>query len=117
MSSLKRFQGSLEKLELALGDAKSTTTPYVCQDFSVAECIAAPWVQRIFVTLPYYRSMDFSGDILMAYPKVERWMEAVRNKPSVIASMCPEDEMKAAAERYYVSFVTKGAPAAAKASL
>jgi len=109
--SLKRFQGALDKLEDTLND-KDDDTPFVCAKFSVAECVAAPWVQRFFVTLPYYRNIDFEDDILNdRYPTVQRWMEAVRTQPSVMASMCPEDEMKAAAERYYVSFVTPGAPA------
>jgi glutathione S-transferase len=79
--------------------------------FSIAECVAAPWVQRFFVTLPYFRGVDFGEKVLpVDCVKVARWMDAVRQRPSVIASACPDEEMIAAARRYYVSFVSAGAP-------
>lgn len=78
--------------------------------FSVAECIAAPWVQRFFVTLPYFRNINFH-DIFEEnqFERTAVWMKAVRDRPSVIESKCPEEEMLAAAKRYYVSYVTPGA--------
>ena len=79
-------------------------------NFSVVECICGPWIQRFFVTLPYYRSLDLEKTVLPSYPSVERWMQAVRRRPSVMESKCDEQEMLAAAERYYVSFVSPGAP-------
>jgi len=81
------------------------------ETFSIAECIAAPWVQRFFVTLPYFRGVDFGEQVLPAdCVKVSRWMDAVRHRPSVIASACPEEEILAAARKYYVSYVSAGAP-------
>mmetsp|Transcript_26595 Transcript_26595/g.37455 ORF Transcript_26595/g.37455 Transcript_26595/m.37455 type:complete len:151 (+) Transcript_26595:389-841(+) len=107
-SGQEEFSESLVKLEEQLsGDG------HFClgKTFSIAECIAAPWVQRFFVTLPYFRGVDFSQDVLPARcKKVARWMSAVRERPSVIASACPEDEMLEAAKKYYVSFVSPGAP-------
>ena len=103
--SLQRFKVALSSLESVLQESKSDE--FVLDSFSVAECIAAPWVQRFFVTLPFYRNII--ADELLA-ERTERWMKAVRNRPSVMASKCPEDEMLAAAERYYVSYVTPGAP-------
>lgn len=107
--ALKRFKLSLHVLEEDLKQGSADDT-FVCPDFSLAECIAAPWVQRFFVTLPYYRNIDFDEMVHASYPRVARWMDAVRVKPSVVASQCPEEEMLAAAERYYVSFVSPGAP-------
>jgi len=79
--------------------------------FSYAECISAPWIQRFYITLPYFRGIDFEEDILSNsnFVCISSWMEAVCNRPSCIVSMCPEDEMIAACKRYYVSFVSPGA--------
>jgi len=78
--------------------------------FSVAECICAPWIQRFFVTLPYFRGIDFESEILGKLPITKKWMKAVCARESVIQSKCPEEEMLDAARRYYVSFVSPGAP-------
>ena len=74
---------------------------------SVTECIAAPWVQRFFVTLPCYRNIYFH-DILKKnqFERTASWMKAVRARSSIIESKCCEDEMLAAAKRYYVSYIT-----------
>ena len=77
--------------------------------FSYAECISAPWVQRFYVTLPYFRAIDFEEDILKSFDLLPLWMGAVCNRPSCVASKCPEEEMIAACKRYYVSFISPGA--------
>uniref|UniRef100_A0A7R9ZG78 GST C-terminal domain-containing protein n=1 Tax=Pseudictyota dubia TaxID=2749911 RepID=A0A7R9ZG78_9STRA len=79
--------------------------------FSLAECIAAPWVQRLFVTLPYFRSVDFRKTVL-PYKRTKKWMDAVRARSSVTVTKCPEDEIVAAARRYYVSYISPGSPGA-----
>lgn len=76
--------------------------------FSLAECISAPWVQRFYVTLPYFRNLDFNNEIQDMH-HLSKWMKAVCDRPSVIASKCPEEEMIAAAKKYYVSYITPGA--------
>jgi len=79
--------------------------------FSLAECISAPWVQRFYVTLPYFRNIDFPQEMeSMGLERLSRWMQAVCDRPSVVTSKCPEEEMIAAAKRYYVSYITPGAP-------
>jgi glutathione S-transferase len=83
---------------------------FLGESFSLAECICAPWVQRFFVTLPYFRGIDFETKSLSKVPRVARWMKAVCLRPSVLESKCPEDEMLAAARRYYVSWVSPDAP-------
>lgn len=79
--------------------------------FSYAECIAAPWIQRFYVTLPHFRGIDdFESDILWGndLDDLSIWMRAVCERPSCAASACTEGEMIAACERYYVSFVSPG---------
>lgn len=77
--------------------------------FSYAECISAPWVQRFYVTLPYFRGIDFEEDILNRFDLLPLWMGAVCDRPSCVSSKCPEGEMIAACKRYYVSFLSPGA--------
>ena len=78
------------------------------EDFSFAECIAGPWVQRFFVTLPYFRGIDFD-EVLRAFDALPGWMRAVRDRASCRESICPEGEMLDAAKRYYVSYLSPGA--------
>lgn len=78
------------------------------KEFSYAECISAPWVQRFFVTMPYFRGVQFD-DILYDFKSLKRWMDAVCSRPSCLSSKCPEGEMIAACKRYYVSYLSKGA--------
>ena len=79
------------------------------ENFSYAECIAAPWIQRCYVTLPYFRGIDFEDDIVSRFDFMSTWMRAVCDRPSCVTSRCPESEMIAACKRYYVSFVSPGA--------
>jgi len=117
-SEREAFCGSLKALEKELSMCGPAGQEHHQQGdfclgntFSIAECIAAPWVQRFFVTLPYFRGVDFFQQVLPAEcVNVSRWMNAVRQRPSVKASSCPEEEMLAAARKYYVSYVSPGAP-------
>ena len=74
--------------------------------FSYAECISAPWIQRFYVTMPYFRGIDFEKDILSNFDALPLWMEGVCGRPSCTASICPEEEMIAACKRYYVSYLS-----------
>ena len=95
---------------LAAVDELLDRAPFLLgDDFSFAECIAGPWVQRFFVTLPYFRGIDFEGDILRAFDALPGWMRAVRDRASCQESICPEGEMLDAAKRYYVSYLSPGA--------
>jgi glutathione S-transferase len=88
----------------------ASRSPFLLRDdFSYAECVAAPWVQRFSVTLPYFRGIDFEGDVLGTFDALPRWMRAVRDRESCKASLCPEAGMLAAARRYYVSYLSPGA--------
>ena len=101
---------SLETIESIL---KRTTGDYLLgADFSYADqCISAPWIQRFYVTLPYFRGINFQVDILLAknFHCLSKWMNKVCNRSSCIESKCPEDEMVAACKRYYVSYISPNA--------
>lgn len=117
-SALEKFRTSLKLLEIELPDVESSSSTtedggyfFLGDAFSVAECIAAPWIQRFYVTLPYFRGVGFKENVLPSEcTKVGRWANSVRARPSVAISACPKDEMLAAARRYYVSYVSPGAP-------
>lgn len=100
---VKRLSGIDDLLQHKTGDF------LVGEHFSYAECIAAPWIQRFYVTLPYFRGIHFESDILSKFKFMSTWMEAVCNRPSCLASICPESEMIAACKKYYVSYVSPGA--------
>ena len=58
---------------------------------------------------PYFRGIDFEGDVLRAFDALPGWMRAVRDRASCQESICPEGEMLDAAKRYYVSYLSPGA--------
>lgn len=101
---------SLEAIEKLLKQRR-TSGDFVCNNFSYAECISAPWIQRMYVTMPYFRGINFENDILLSNNLncVSKWMKAVCNRQSCIESKCPEEEMIAACKRYYVSYISPGA--------
>ena len=83
---------------LAAVDELLDRAPFLLgDDFSFAECVAAPWVQRFFVTLPYFRGIDFD-EVLRAFDALPGWMRAVRDRASCKESICPEGEMIDAAK-------------------
>mmetsp|Transcript_22051 Transcript_22051/g.27034 ORF Transcript_22051/g.27034 Transcript_22051/m.27034 type:complete len:170 (-) Transcript_22051:72-581(-) len=108
----KQFNTALTSLESNFNDTHNKYAKegdfLLGQHFSLAECICAPWVQRFYVTLPYFRGIDFEKEIA-SQDRLLRWTKAVCERPSVIASKCPEEEMIAAAKRYYVSYVSPNA--------
>lgn len=103
----KDFKNSLVAIDDIL---KTRDGPFILGDhFSYTECISAPWIQRFYVTLPYFRGIDFEDDILTKMDSMSQWMSSVCSRPSCVDSKCPESEMIDAAKRYYVSFVSPGA--------
>ena len=139
-SAVPSFQQTLSELEDLLPPAEvdSKQNRWACEEeeFGIVECIAAPWVQRFLVTLPYYRnihlqdvndmqSSKISSDgeqgqvensITVAVPpNTAQWMKTVAQHPTVVATECPHDEMLAAAERYYVSWYSPDSAAAVNA--
>ena len=107
----KEFFNALTSLEKILNDnAQEEGNFLLGKHFSLAECISAPWVQRFYVTLPYFRNLDFENEMeRMNLNRVSNWMKSVCERPSVVGSKCPEDEMIIAAKKYYVSYITPGA--------
>ena len=107
------FQNALKSLENIFNDENNNYSNdgdfLLGQHFSLAECISAPWIQRFYVTLPYFRGIDFDLEMKNNMSRLSTWMKAVCKRPSVTSSKCPEDEMIAAAKRYYVSYITPGA--------
>ena len=110
--SVPAFIQSLNVMEIMLqqrGDGDEGGDFLLGSKFSWAECISAPWIQRFYVTLPYFRGIDFEDAILGKFDCLPRWMGAVCNRQSCMDSKCPEEEMIAACKRYYVSFLSPGA--------
>jgi len=79
--------------------------------FSLAEVVAAPWVERILLMLPHWRAIDAcrlcESQGLLA---TRDWLVAVSQRPSVVETSAGEAEMARAARRYFVTHVSPGAP-------
>ena len=82
------------------------------RQFSLAECVAAPWVERMLVMLPYWRSVNLVELCRQqSLTRTASWLQAVASRPSVLSTTAGEAAMAKAATAYYVSFVSPGAPA------
>mmetsp|Transcript_6543 Transcript_6543/g.9540 ORF Transcript_6543/g.9540 Transcript_6543/m.9540 type:complete len:116 (-) Transcript_6543:386-733(-) len=103
-------ESNVTTFEAALCDMEEIIeTPFVCgEHFSVADCIAAPWVQRFSVTIPHFRGIEVGA---ADAPKTTTWMKNVVERASVMETACPEDGMISAAQRFFVKFVSPGSPA------
>ena len=85
-------------------------TPFLLGErFSLAEAVAAPWVERMLLMLPYWRKIDAvelceeSG-----CARTAAWLRAVATRPSVEETSAGEAEMARAAKLYYVDYATPG---------
>lgn len=79
--------------------------------FSLAEAVAAPWVERMLLMLPYWRGID-TLELCARHglPKTTAWMRAVAARPSVKKTSAGTEEMARAARRYFVDYATPGTP-------
>ena len=111
----KSFANALLELEECLVATNNNNGPFLLgKGFSVAECYAAPWVHRFDLCLPYFRNMNVWQDkeLLLSLPSVATWMEAVRDRHSVTTTNGPRDYVLESTERYFVSYLSPGSPAA-----
>ena len=101
------FADSLRDLEDLLS-ANDDGPLLLGEAVSLAEVVAAPWVQRWGVTLPRFRRRDLERDILAprGLDRVAAWTRAVAARPAAVETAAPPSEMIAAAEKYYVTYVT-----------
>lgn len=79
------------------------------ETFSVAECYAAPWVHRFAITIPFFRGVEMNS-MIRCDSKVAAWMDAVLRRPSVQATSCSKDDLVKSTRRFFVKYVTPGAP-------
>ena len=77
--------------------------------FSHAEAVAAPWVERMLLMLPFWRGLDA---LLMCersgLTATSAWMRAVAARPSVQETSAGEAEMVRASKLYYVDYASPG---------
>ena len=71
--------------------------------------MAAPWVQRMLLMLPYWRNLDILAACdAQGLQRTAAWIRAVAARPSVVETCCDEAEMVAASRRYYVDYASPG---------
>mmetsp|Transcript_21837 Transcript_21837/g.44623 ORF Transcript_21837/g.44623 Transcript_21837/m.44623 type:complete len:110 (-) Transcript_21837:4-333(-) len=86
-------------------------SPFLCDEFSLAEVVAAPWAERMLTMLPLWRAFDLPTLVQsVGLDRTRRWLLAVVDRPSVVGSSAGKEEMARAARRYYVEHVSPGAP-------
>jgi len=87
------------------------SSTFLCDDFSLAECVAAPSAERMLAMLPHWRALDLPSFAQQSgLDRTRRWLLAVAEHPSVVESSAGEEEMARASRRYYVEHVSPGAP-------
>ena len=95
--------------------ADDSESPFLCDDFSLAEVVAAPWVDRMLSMLPHWRALELLPFMQQCgLDRSVRWMKAVAARPSVTQSSAGAEEMARASGRYYVEHVSPGAPGVLK---
>jgi glutathione S-transferase len=125
-------EGKLEFCTALHALAPHIETPPFClgETFSVAECYAAPFLHRYQATVPYFRGVSMSGVMLLlqakdedkagkhnnnndnSIDKVTAWMNAVCNRPSVLATNAPSDHLLKTTRGYFIKYVSPKSPAA-----
>jgi len=79
--------------------------------FSLAEAVAAPWVERMLCMLPFWRGIDpLHLCESHGLQRTSAWMQCVAARPSVQLTSAGKAEMVRAARRYYVDYASPGTP-------
>jgi len=85
-------------------------SPFLCDEFSLAEVVAAPWAERMLLMLPHWRAFELTGLIQsVGLDRTHRWLLAVAARPSVVQSSAGAEEMALASRKYYVEHVSPNA--------
>jgi len=101
-AAVQSFQEGLVAVNAFLKLKGESKGPFLFGDtFSLAECNAAPFVQRAYTILPAFTGqeedsvkvnpMDICDELDLVYLK--RWMEAVLTRPSVATTGVPKEEL------------------------
>jgi len=99
-SAIHAYREGLVKVDTFLKHYKSD--PFVCgNQFSLAECNVAPFVQRACTILPALTTGDDGTSKVdtmaicneMGLIHLQRWIRAVLTRPSVVSTGVPPDEM------------------------
>lgn len=111
-STAPKFVASLEELDRKIVQF-DTSGPFLLGSdlFSAAECMAAPWVLRFYATLPYFRGLEIQDLVPANCQRVLQWLEAVKERKSVIETSCPEEDLISGTKRFFVVYATPGSPA------
>lgn len=113
-SAVETFQQGLIKANAFLQHYMTKSQsggPFLFGDgFSVAECNAAPFVQRACTILPAFCQIDvwqLCDELNLPY--LRRWMQAVLTRPSVVETGVPPDEMIGNVQRLLERMATAAA--------
>mmetsp|Transcript_35926 Transcript_35926/g.110208 ORF Transcript_35926/g.110208 Transcript_35926/m.110208 type:complete len:129 (+) Transcript_35926:348-734(+) len=90
---VKSFEASVANFEKFLEIHGDASGPFLCgEDFSFAEAMMAPFVQRCIPNLLHFVDVDCMA-MVRRHPRVEALVTAILARPSVIATGVEEGEM------------------------
>mmetsp|Transcript_6606 Transcript_6606/g.10448 ORF Transcript_6606/g.10448 Transcript_6606/m.10448 type:complete len:144 (+) Transcript_6606:407-838(+) len=108
---LQSFREGLVQANAFLAQKGWQDGPFLLEEFSLAECNIAPFVQRCCVLLPQFTGKD---EIPLVNPlaicdelellRLKKWIEAVLSRPSVVKTGVPKQDMIESAERMLERF-------------
>lgn len=109
--ALQSFREGLVQANAFLAQKGSKQSPFLLDDFSLAECNIAPFVQRCCTILPAFTGKDGNPlvdplaicDELNLF-RLKQWIEAVLSRPSVVETGVPKKDMIESAERMLERF-------------
>lgn len=112
-SEMKTFREGLVNINAFLTHkaANQDDSPFLLDDFSLAECNIAPFVHRCCAILPGFTGRDGIPlvDPLelceeLELPRLKQWIQAILSRPAVIKTTVPKEEIIVGATRMLERF-------------
>ena len=97
------FKLGLSGMDQFLKTRSTDTSPFLCDEFTIAEAATAPFVCRACANLPHFLGPRADPMVLCQEGGLDRlssWIEAVRSRSSVVNTMVSPEEMVESAEKF-----------------
>lgn len=78
----KQFTDGLDIIDSVLSES-SSENPYFCGEFSIIDCIFAPFLERMVSSLLYYKGFSMRNS---NWPHLDRWFNAMETRSTYIGT-------------------------------
>lgn len=110
--TLQSFREGLVNTNAFLSQKGCQDGPFLLENFSLAECNIAPFVQRCCILLPEFTGRDDKVPLMdplaicdeLDLVHLKKWIKAVISRPSVIKTGVPKEDLIQSAERMLERF-------------